>query len=160
MAAELVDDDFRRVTDAREELVDTLGVCLIGQTARIAPADKRLYSLRDVTATVESLPLIASSIMSTKLAEGIDGLVLDCKVGRGALLRTVGGGRARVAPERTSRSRGGNARPPRPVRMPAAGAGWARAVRHCPRESIPRALALARALWATSRSTMLPTPSR
>src|SRR4051812_48957642 len=83
------------------ELTDKLGVCLIGQTSRIAPADKRLYALRDVTGTVESLPLIASSIMSKKLAEGIDGLVIDCKVGRGAFMKSTEAARALCALMRT-----------------------------------------------------------
>src|SRR5437588_3398474 len=76
------------------ELVNRLGVCLIGQTQEIAPADRKLYALRDATATVESMPLIASSILSKKLAEGIDALVLDVKVGRGAFMKTLPEARA------------------------------------------------------------------
>jgi pyrimidine-nucleoside phosphorylase len=74
-------DEFQRITD-------NVGACMIGQTAEIAPADKKLYALRDVTATVSCLSLIVGSIMCKKLAENVDGLVLDVKWGSGAFMRT------------------------------------------------------------------------
>ncbi len=73
-----------------EQFISSIGrhrICFIGQTSEICPADKKMYALRDVTATVDSLPLICASIMSKKLAEGIDGLVLDVKFGSGAFMK-------------------------------------------------------------------------
>jgi pyrimidine-nucleoside phosphorylase len=84
---DLSTEDFRKT-------VREIGTSMIGQTADIAPADKRIYALRDVTATVECIPLIVASILSKKLAEGIDALVLDVKVGSGAFMKNMDHARA------------------------------------------------------------------
>jgi len=75
------DDRFR-------EIIKQVGVAIIGQTSSLAPADKRFYATRDITATVDSIPLITASILAKKLAEGLDALVMDVKVGSGAFMPT------------------------------------------------------------------------
>lgn len=84
----------RLTVDEFYRQIEQIGVSLIGQTEQIAPADRKMYALRDATATIESIPLITGSILSKKLAAGLDGLVLDVKVGKGAFMKTADKARA------------------------------------------------------------------
>lgn len=81
--------DTRLDKDRFQQLVREAGIAIIGQTSDLAPADRRIYAIRDVTATVNSVPLIVSSILSKKLAEGLDALVLDIKMGSGAFMQEL-----------------------------------------------------------------------